>query len=250
MSNLSETSTSQEVDLYRESECRFRDIHDWESLTESGLEIADVHRSSRHFVGCRNAGVFAFRAVPDAYLLPAALDDWQQVGLAYEALSEFIEPPNKTNLSAHGEVPAPLWSHGHEFRKLRWATLGWQYDWGSRSYTAVSAMPDSVSRLSAAVLRAAGIAEVPMTAAIVNFYHGHRISDRLGGHVDDVDGDSSPLVSVSLGLPCIFLHESIQGTSACTFTFRILKLILVLRRVSRTASSICGDSGSLKPTGT
>ncbi|CAE7817469.1 abh1, partial [Symbiodinium microadriaticum] len=44
-------------------------------------------------------------------------------------------------------------------------------------------------------------------AAICNFYHAaRRPSDRLGGHRDDVEPDtSSPLVTVSLGLPCIFL---------------------------------------------
>jgi len=206
MSNPRESDPSSEVDLYRESERQFREIHDWESLAESGIEIADAVQCSPHFViATGSAGVLGFRSIPDAYFIPTALDDKQQIGLAFEALSEFIEPPNKTNLAAHGQVPAPLWSHCDEFRKLRWATIGWQYDWSSRSYSSMNTMPDTVSRLSSAVLRAVGIPEVEMTGAIVNFYHGHRISDRLGGHIDDVDGDSSPLISVSLGLPCIFL---------------------------------------------
>jgi len=42
--------------------------------------------------------------------------------------------------------------------------------------------------------------------AICNFYHLQRSSDRLGGHKDDVESDiTSPLVTVSLGAPGIFL---------------------------------------------
>jgi alkylated DNA repair dioxygenase AlkB len=45
-------------------------------------------------------------------------------------------------------------------------------------------------------------------SAIINFYHSHRMSDRLGGHRDDVEAnDSTPLVSISLGLGGIFLIE-------------------------------------------
>ncbi|CAJ1440590.1 unnamed protein product [Effrenium voratum] len=50
-------------------------------------------------------------------------------------------------------------------------------------------------------------ASEPFQAAICNLYHAaRRPSDRLGGHRDDVEEDTrSPLVTLSLGLPCVFL---------------------------------------------
>jgi alkylated DNA repair dioxygenase AlkB len=46
-------------------------------------------------------------------------------------------------------------------------------------------------------------------SAIINLYHSHRVSDRLGGHRDDVEvTDRTPLVSLSIGRPGFFLIEN------------------------------------------
>ncbi|EER18018.1 conserved hypothetical protein [Perkinsus marinus ATCC 50983] len=101
-------------------------------------------------------------------------------------------------------------------RKLRWSSLGVHYDWTRRSYrgTSSSDMPQWVCDIYHNALKAADdicgsrLAEdgYQAEAALVNFFHSHRSSDRLGGHKDDVEArDHSPLVILALGLPCTFL---------------------------------------------
>eukprot|EP00913_Durusdinium_trenchii_P013515 g12687.t3 len=85
--------------------------------------------------------------------------------------------------------------------RLRWVTLGQQYDWSSRSYLSDERpLPELLE-----LLRLAGeIHSMPrFQAAICNLYHAaRRPSDRLGGHRDDVEEDAtSPLVTISIGLP-------------------------------------------------
>ncbi|KAF4652494.1 Nucleic acid dioxygenase alkbh1, partial [Perkinsus chesapeaki] len=101
-------------------------------------------------------------------------------------------------------------------RKLRWSSLGVHYDWTRRTYrgTSASDMPQWACHLYQDALEAADdVSGSSLSkggyrpqAALVNFFHSHRTSDRLGGHKDDVEArDQSPLVILALGLPCVFL---------------------------------------------
>ncbi|GFR42305.1 hypothetical protein Agub_g3205, partial [Astrephomene gubernaculifera] len=116
-------------------------------------------------------------------------------------------------------------------RKLRWATLGPQFDWSERQYDFTRAyrpLPGSLESIAlrmarvareaetlagaaaaadgaaaAASANAAVFREYKPDAAIVNFYQQ---GDVLGGHLDDVERDmGQPIVSVSLGCPAVFL---------------------------------------------
>ncbi|GIM09571.1 hypothetical protein Vretimale_13395 [Volvox reticuliferus] len=106
-------------------------------------------------------------------------------------------------------------------RKLRWATLGPQFNWTQRQYDFVGVhrqLPSSLETLArqlAAVvenLQVAGLKVMPPAAAsggykpdaaIINYYQQ---GDVLGGHLDDVERDmAQPIISVSLGCPAIFL---------------------------------------------
>ncbi|GLC41224.1 hypothetical protein PLESTF_001628700 [Pleodorina starrii] len=106
-------------------------------------------------------------------------------------------------------------------RRLRWATLGPQFEWTERRYDFTGVfrpLPPSLETLAkqlAAVverLQDAGLEVLPAAAAdggykpdaaIVNYYQQ---GDVLGGHLDDVERDmAQPIVSVSLGCPAIFL---------------------------------------------
>lgn len=88
--------------------------------------------------------------------------------------------------------------------KVRWVTLGHHYDWTRRQYPpgAVTPFPVDAGALAAAVAAELGLSLRP-EAAIVNFY---RPSSTMGGHRDDLEATfEHPVVSVSLGLPCLFL---------------------------------------------
>uniref|UniRef100_A0A0D3HLW2 Fe2OG dioxygenase domain-containing protein n=1 Tax=Oryza barthii TaxID=65489 RepID=A0A0D3HLW2_9ORYZ len=93
-------------------------------------------------------------------------------------------------------------------RKLRWSTLGLQFDWSKRNYD-VSLPHNKIPDLLSVLAKKMAIPAMPSgeefkpEAAIVNYYGP---SDMLGGHVDDMEADwSKPIVSISLGCKCIFL---------------------------------------------
>eukprot|EP00741_Cyanophora_paradoxa_P007530 tig00001154_g7283.t1 len=89
--------------------------------------------------------------------------------------------------------------------KLRWATLGYQYQWTQRVYEEGrrEAFPPSLAALAARLAAAAGFPAFAAEAAIVNFY---ALDSAIGGHVDDAEADErSPIVSLSLGAPAVFL---------------------------------------------
>lgn len=93
-------------------------------------------------------------------------------------------------------------------RKLRWSTLGLQFDWSKRSYNVTlphNKIPDELCQL--AIKLAAPAMQPGETfqpeAAIVNYFGQ---GDMLGGHLDDMEKDwSKPIVSMSLGCKAIFL---------------------------------------------
>eukprot|EP00850_Spirogloea_muscicola_P001338 SM000005S17135 [mRNA] locus=s5:367661:369607:+ [translate_table: standard] len=93
-------------------------------------------------------------------------------------------------------------------RRLRWATIGIQFDWSNRQYD--HTMPHRPIRkdLVALAARLACPALPPGStfraeAAIINFYSE---GDMLGGHLDDMEVDLSlPIVSISLGCTAVFL---------------------------------------------
>ena len=103
-------------------------------------------------------------------------------------------------------------------RRLRWATLGPKYDWTSRTYRTdepvFSEVPEDVRarcEILAASVAAAGAdggdeknrRRFRFGAGLVNYY---RSGDALAGHVDDAERDlTKPIVSFSLGSPCVFL---------------------------------------------
>ena len=90
--------------------------------------------------------------------------------------------------------------------KVRWATLGYQYDWTARSYerSAYCPFPAQLGELAATFAAACGVGfTITPEAGIVNLYPAGQV---MGGHVDDgEEAKNSPVVSMSLGPPCIFL---------------------------------------------
>ncbi|XP_010249024.1 PREDICTED: alpha-ketoglutarate-dependent dioxygenase alkB isoform X1 [Nelumbo nucifera] len=93
-------------------------------------------------------------------------------------------------------------------RKLRWSTLGLQFDWSKRNYDVSlphnkipEALCELAKRMSAPALLMGE--EFRPEAAIVNYFG---LGDMLGGHLDDMEADwSKPIVSISLGCKAIFL---------------------------------------------
>ena len=110
------------------------------------------------------------------------------------------------------------------FQKLTWATMGYHYDWTARSYnrTMCSPMPALIDQLALVFAHAAWQASSSSwvndqdhessppkpfsfvsSACIVNYYHTKSL---MGGHLDDLEEAlDQPVVSLSFGLPAVFL---------------------------------------------
>lgn len=89
--------------------------------------------------------------------------------------------------------------------KLRWSTLGYHHNWDTKVYSEDrrGTFPPELSRLTQALASALGHQTFTPEAAIVNFYPA---SGCLSPHTDHSEPNLSvPLLSISLGLPAIFL---------------------------------------------
>ncbi|CAL8299040.1 unnamed protein product [Arctogadus glacialis] len=89
--------------------------------------------------------------------------------------------------------------------KLRWVTLGYHYNWNTKTYSAEhhTPFPADLQRLSGLVAAAAGFPGFNAEAGILNYY---RSDSSLGIHVDEAELDlSRPLLSFCFGQSAIFL---------------------------------------------
>lgn len=194
-------------------------------------------------------------------MIPDCLPVWMQVEIAHFALDRAPSSPNNTNLTPP-EVEG-VWSQekqlydamgpstesyqplpkAHVLGRLRWSSLGFQYDWTNRRYpqaaplhrassspnahigegkssTGGDSEPETCSRITSQAPefppRLASIikdivdavpSSVPITiepeASIVNYFPA---GTTMGGHVDDAELTyDHPVVSLSLGKSCVFL---------------------------------------------
>ncbi|CAN0896130.1 Alpha-ketoglutarate-dependent dioxygenase alkB [Linum grandiflorum] len=192
--------------------------------------------------------VFLLESHPGFYFLPGALSVEEQCRWIREGLTSFPQPPNRTNHNAiYGPISnlfdaakdgkvlledvcsngdGKVWrfcdddgaiSRGDGcksvsasvlLRKLRWSTLGLQFDWSKRNYN-VSLPHKKIPEELCELARKLAAPAMPMgdefrpEAAIVNYFG---LGDTLGGHLDDMEEDwSKPIVSMSLGCKAIFL---------------------------------------------
>ncbi|KAL4238865.1 Nucleic acid dioxygenase alkbh1 [Mactra antiquata] len=131
-------------------------------------------------------------------------------------LLDFPVKPNRTNLDAHMERPSQVWHQcvdgsrpdlGKDslLMKLRWATLGFQYEWNTKEYFAdrIQAFPDDLKHICSYIASTLGYSSYSSEAGIVNYY---RMESTLMGHTDVSELDkAAPLISFSFGQSCIFL---------------------------------------------
>lgn len=102
-------------------------------------------------------------------------------------------------------------------KKLRWVTLGGQYDWTNKVYPAEAPpeFPPDIADLVGSLFP-----DMDPQAAIVNFYSP---GDTLSLHRDVSEEVDRGLVSVSLGCDAIFiigLHDEAAGTRSLVLRLR------------------------------
>ncbi|RPA96745.1 hypothetical protein L873DRAFT_1810771 [Choiromyces venosus 120613-1] len=186
----------------------FSDEHEGVTSVESDIPIYKV------------ASVPGLQVIPN--LLPPSVQKTLLRKLLFRDLSD---PRHKTNLHAHYHLPPPPPDVGSYFesppettfralsadgrdlpvdrmldKKLRWVTLGGQYDWTLKKYPVdSSSLPEFPEDICDLVSSLFGITS---QAAIVNIYSP---GDTLAPHRDVSEASCAPLVSVSLGCEALFI---------------------------------------------
>jgi len=89
--------------------------------------------------------------------------------------------------------------------KLRWVTIGYHYDWESKTYskTRHTEFPPDLGKLVEFIATALQFPSFKPEAGIINYYH---LDSTLSGHTDHSEFDlTAPLFSLSFGQSAIFL---------------------------------------------
>jgi alkylated DNA repair protein alkB family protein 1 len=231
------------VTKFREAERRFKKrVPDMEDVLD--LRAASKHPRAKQICQLEkdDSWLWGVEGKEGFFFIPTALSEEQQKYWITEAMSNYMTPPNLTNLDAHYHIPEKgLWSYFENnetlhitrklhpgdsvqkkalpmeqtldragirslIRRIRWVTLGYQYDWTSKEYDFSRSpvpFPSNLAAYSSSLTQSAGLGPSRPEAGIVNFYQP---GDTLTGHVDRSEPNMQvPLVSMSLGAPCIFL---------------------------------------------
>lgn len=175
------------------------------------------------------AEVWEVEGIPGFKLIPGALDEEQQKYWVNQCFQEYMRPPNKNNLDLlyEGLPTEGLYNCGKESvllrkketgeevlvprldlqRRMRWTTLGYQYNWTTKEYDFdldPAPFPHNLAEFCRFTAEACGYGPAFRSeAGIVNFYG---LGDTLTSHVDRSELTmGAPLLSVSLGSSCVFL---------------------------------------------
>lgn len=176
----------------------------------------------------KGAPMYEIEGVPGFKFVAGALSADQQYCWLEQSFRHFMHHPNLSNLDTHyvlpnsglfdqpeGSVKAVHKETGEEvantkelFRKIRWTTLGYQYDWTSKTYDFDKdpvPFPPNLANLSKVIVKELFGPELEYKpeAGIVNYY---QLGDTLTSHVDRSELNmEAPLLSLSLGCSAIFL---------------------------------------------
>lgn len=181
-------------------------------------------------MGMENVRLIKIDGAPEGfYIIAGALNTSEQLSLAKIALEEYstAEHTNLSNLckltvdksiSSDASIEGTMTNSNQNiwvetlkdndnferFKALRWASLGYHYDWTKRMYQE-NVKSDFPPKLAALCQRLSGLIGEKMVpeAAIVNYYP---VGTYMSGHLDDAEhAMEEPIVSISLGTPAIFL---------------------------------------------
>ncbi|KIW98352.1 alkylated DNA repair protein AlkB [Cladophialophora bantiana CBS 173.52] len=188
---------------------------------------------------------FEVNGIPGLRVFPCLLPPRLQVGLLDRLLHrDLSNPAHKTNLNHHHHIsyppkvddpsPSSFFAAGLDMviypkdpaihkpitsaqmlgSKLRWVTLGGQYDWTNKIYP--DGEPPPFPEDIAALLKKI-FPTVDAQAAIVNFYSP---GDTLSVHRDISEASGNSLISISFGCDAIFLVGNEDSIDAAAIRLR------------------------------
>ncbi|ORY00176.1 oxidoreductase [Clohesyomyces aquaticus] len=216
------------------------------------LDPARLHQVLHAFSPSTSDGVFADSPVPvfehddmpGLHIIPSLLPpEIQQILLSKLLHRDLANPAHLTNIHTHykigypstesffsmsphpsSHVATPLDPSVHRpltvsqllNRKMRWMTLGGQYDWTQKRYpdSAPPAFPSDIKELLEGIFTS-----TKAEAAIVNLYSP---GDTLSMHRDVAEDCDRGLISISLGCDAIFvIGTTSEGGAETVLTLRL-----------------------------
>ncbi|KAK2878951.1 hypothetical protein Q8A67_019742 [Cirrhinus molitorella] len=209
-----------------------------EDVSKAGLRPVKEWRA----FGLHGYPGFIFISNP---FLPGSQQYWVK-----QCLKTYPQKPNVCNLDMHmsSVETENIWEKSIDvirrkgcgkrepktlLEKLRWVTLGYHYDWNSKTYSPdhYTPFPKELHSLSYKVAAACGFPGFNAEAGILNYY---RSDSSLGIHVDESELDHTrPLLSFSFGQTAIFLLGGTKREDRPTAMFMNSGDIMVMSGPSR-----------------
>ncbi|XP_044022335.1 nucleic acid dioxygenase ALKBH1 [Siniperca chuatsi] len=189
--------------------------------------VSDVEAARVGLQPVRDWKVFGLRGYPGFIFISNPFLPGSQPFWVRQCLKTYPQKPNVCNLDMHMSPSdtQDIWDksvHGNSFtpsgkrepktllERLRWVTLGYHYNWDTKTYCAnhYTPFPADLHLLSVQITAACGFPGFNAEAGILNYY---RSDSSLGIHVDESELDHSrPLLSFSFGQSAIFLLGGIH----------------------------------------
>jgi len=163
---------------------------------------------------------FKFFFPEGLYVVRDFLPIEDQLEVSKRCLNEYHKKPNRTNMyiydpeTANKDEPIPTYDiskflvddpEKYYFnKKIRWANVGYQYDWNERKYpSGKTSIPEFLAQYPQKIIDLLGFSAYTPESVIINYYDK---KNYMGGHLDDGELDQiSPIISFSMGLSCVFL---------------------------------------------
>jgi DNA alkylation damage repair protein AlkB len=156
------------------------------------------------------------------YHVPAhSLPNSASRDLECSPLSFFSQEQDSVILPKDPTVHKPITIRQMLENKLRWVTLGGQYDWTNKvyPYEVPPAFPSDIADLMKGLFP-----DVNPEAAIVNFYSP---GDTLSVHRDVSEDCANSLISVSIGCDALFIAGNDDGSRTSTIRLKSGDVLLM-----------------------
>ncbi|XP_074517040.1 nucleic acid dioxygenase ALKBH1 [Sebastes fasciatus] len=212
--------------------------------------VSDVDAASVGLQPVRDWRAFGLQGYPGFIFISNPFLLGSQPFWVRQCLKNYPQKPNVCNLDMHMSPSdtQDIWGksvHGLScppsgqrqpktlLDRLRWVTLGYHYNWDTKTYSAdrYTPFPADVHLLSSHITAACGFPGFNAEAGILNFY---KSDSSLGIHVDESELDHSrPLLSFSFGQSAIFLLGGLHRQDPPTAMYMHSGDVMVMSGQSR-----------------
>lgn len=176
--------------------------------------------------GSKMSPVYSIKELPGLKLIPSFIQPAVQKKIVKDTIEKYVPASEHlSNLDVHYHIPRPFkifddsqpaLIHRHfpekkrplpmsdiRNKKLRWITLGGQYNWTEKVYPTFSRDSELFPSFPAhlANLFTGLFPNIVPEAAVINFYSP---TDILLAHQDVAEKSSADLISLSIGCSCVF----------------------------------------------